>query len=91
MSIWHFAAVMEHCPVPAADLVVKVVGSLLLHCYICQMHVELRHIKQHVSTGCQPVVQQEEEKKSIKFSTEDALILKSQLGLLWNKLREMRR
>ena len=37
------------------------------------------------------MVQQEEEKKSIKFSTEDALILKSQLGLLWNKLREMRR
>lgn len=36
-------------------------------------------------------LEEEEEEKKPLISTENALILKSQLGLPWNKLREMRR
>ena len=40
-------------PIPAADIIVKVMGSLLLHCSSCQVVVELRHLKAHHDSGCQ--------------------------------------
>ena len=56
---------------------------------------ELAGIREVVSGGQEAAMAQPEEEtgkeKSVNVTTTDALILKSQLSLPWNKLREMRR
>ena len=42
-------------PIVAADMIVKVIGSLLLHCSKCQIPVELKHLRQHFDSGCEDV------------------------------------
>ena len=39
-------------PIPAAAVIVQVVGSLLLRCSTCQRGVELRVIREHRDSGC---------------------------------------
>ena len=47
-------------PIPAADMVIKVVGSLLIHCSTCQMAVELRQLRHHFDSGCQTTGDQQQ-------------------------------
>ena len=39
-------------PIVAADMIVKVIGSLSLHCSKCQIPGELKHFRQHFDSGC---------------------------------------
>ena len=47
--------VHDSLPIPAAEVVVKVIGSLLLRCSTCQVAVELRQLREHHDSGCQAV------------------------------------
>ena len=50
-------------PIPAADMVIKVVGSPLIHCSTCQMAVELRQLRHHFDSGCQTTGNQQSHSK----------------------------
>ena len=39
-------------PTAAADVISKVIGSLLLHCYICREVVRLEHLSTHLQSNC---------------------------------------
>ena len=43
----------ESAPTVAADVVYKIVGSLLLHCTTCREVVQLGQLNSHLESGCQ--------------------------------------
>jgi hypothetical protein len=42
----------DAAPTPAADVLVKVIGALLLHCSVCRETVRLEHLNNRLKSNC---------------------------------------
>ena len=42
----------DTAPIPAADVLVKVIGALLLHCSVCRETVRLEQSNNHLESNC---------------------------------------